>query len=225
LRPVVGVLPVGVHVPLGTGGAVVYLPIVVKASGEGEFGIESAATIARLKPGVTHEQALADAESVFAHTERRHAEQFRHLAMRSYRNLIVNEMERPLLALLGGVGVLLLIACANAANLQIGRAANRMAEMSALGASFGRLLQQLVMESVLLSLAGAALGGGLAYAAIGMVRRAFGSEFPRFDELAVRPMVIGAIGALAVLVGIAATIAPMVAIQRQITAQLVSKSV
>lgn len=226
LRPVVGVLPAGVHVPLGTNAAAVYLPIMVKTSGEDEFGIESAATIARLKPGVTREQALADAESVFAHTERRRAEQSRHLAMRSYRSLIVNEMERPLLALLGGVGVLLLIACANAANLQIGRAANRMAEMSvrsALGASFGRLLQQLATESVLLSLVGAALGGGLAYAAIGMVRHAYGSEFPRFDELAVRPMVIVATATLAVLVGVAATIAPMVAIRRQITAQFASK--
>jgi predicted permease len=227
LRAVVGVLPSGAHVPLGTGGPMIYLPIAVKASGEDEFGVESAATIARLKPGVTREQALADAGSVFEHTERKHAEQSRHLAIRSYRSLIVNDMERPLLALLGGVAVLLLIACANAANLQIGRAANRMAEMSvrsALGASFGRLLQQLVTESVLLSLTGAALGGGLAYAAIAVVRRTYGSEFPRFDELAVRPGVIVAIAALAVLVGVAATIAPMVTIRRQITAQFASKN-
>jgi predicted permease len=228
LRTVMGVLPAGVHVPLGTAAAVVYLPIVLKPSGEDEFGIESAATIARVKPGVTRQQALADADSVFAHTERKHAEQSRHLVIRSYRSLIVNEMQRPLLALLGGVGVLLLIACANAANLQIGRAANRMVEMSvrsAVGASFGRLLQQLVTESVLLSLVGAVLGGGLAYAAIALVRHTYGSEFSRFDELAVRPMVIVATGVLAVLVGVAAMIAPMAAIRRQITSQFALKNV
>lgn len=228
VRTVVGVLPAGVHVPLGTGGKLVYLPIALNAKGEDEFGIESAATIARLKPGVTRQQALADAESVFAHAPRRNGEKERHMAIRSYQKLVVGEMERPLLALLGGVAVLLLIACANAANLQIGRAANRMPEMSvrsALGASFGRLLQQMVTESVMVSLVGAALGAGIAYAAIGMVRRTYGGEFARFDELAVHPTVLLVTAGLAVLVGVVATVAPMLSIYRGIHAQFSAKNV
>ena len=61
--------------------------------------------------------------------------------MRSYKDLVTGDMQRPLWALLGAALVLLLIACANAANLQIGRTASRMSEMevrSALGAGFGR---------------------------------------------------------------------------------------
>jgi predicted permease len=228
LRPVVGVLPPGVHVPLGTDGAFVYVPIIVKASGEDEFGIESAAVIARLKPGVTKDQALADAESVFAHAPRKPGEALRRLQIRSYRSLLVGDVQKPLLALLGGVGVLLLIACANAANLQIGRAANRVAEMSlrsALGASFPRLLQQLLTESVLLSLVGATLGGMLAFASVGWVRRAFGTDYARFDELALRPIVIVAISVLALLVGMAATVAPALTTRRQIAAQFASRTV
>lgn len=228
LRTVVGVLPAGVHIPLGTGGKLVYLPIAINAKGEDEFGIESAATIARLKSGVTRQQALADVESVFTHTPRKYGEKERHVAIRSYQKLVVGDMERPLLALLGGVIVLLLIACANAANLQIGRAANRMPEMSvrsALGASFGRLLQQMVTESVMVSLVGAALGALTAYAAISMVRRAYGGEFARFDELALHPTVLLVTAMIAVLVGVVATVAPMVSIYHGIHARSSAKNV
>ena len=178
--------------------------------------IESAPTIARLKSGVSAQQAFEDAQSVFAHVDRKNGERDRHLAMRSYRDLVVGDMQKPLLTLLGGVGVLLLIACANAANLQIGRAANRMPEMktrSALGASFGRLLQQLITESILVSLFGATLGGALSYAAIEAMRHAYGKQFPRFDELSVQPVVWVCTGVLAVLVGVIASIAPMLNIR------------
>lgn len=227
LRTVIGVLPSGARVAPGTGEVIVYLPVVLNAKGEDEFGIESASTIARLKPGVTKQQALADAESVFAHAPRKYGEKQRHVALRSYQKLVVGEMERPLLSLLGGVGVLLLIACANAANLQIGRAANRMPEMqvrSALGAGFWRLLQQMMTESVLVSLAGSVLGAGIAYAAVGMVRRTYGGDFARFDELAVRPTVLLAMAVLALLVGVAATVAPMLSIYRGIHAQFSAKN-
>ena len=228
LRTVIGILPAGVHVPQGTGNPVVYLPVSFNAAGEDDFMIESAPTIARLKSGVSAQQAFEDAQSVFAHVDRKNGERDRHLAMRSYRDLVVGDMQKPLLTLLGGVGVLLLIACANAANLQIGRAANRMPEMktrSALGASFTRLLQQLITESILVSLLGAALGGALSYAAIASVRHAYGKQFPRFDELSVHPVVLGCTVVLAVLVGVIASIVPMLNIRRQTTAQFNAKSV
>ncbi|KAA6459215.1 FtsX-like permease family protein [Acidobacteria bacterium AB60] len=227
-RTVIGVLPLGFHVPQGTGAPVVYLPIHVNASGEDDFKIESALVIARLRRDVSEEQGLADAQRVFSYVDRKYGEQYRHLRIRSYRELVVGDLQRPLFALLGGVGVLLLIACANAANLQIGRAASRMPEMAtrlALGASFARLLQQLVTESVLVSVAGAVLGGGLSYAAIALVRHAYGHEYARFDELALHPIVLCCAGALAIAVGIAASLAPLLTIRRQTAGRSNAKNV
>ncbi len=228
LCTVVGVLAAGVHVPQGTGEAVVYVPVSVDAAGQDHFKIESAATIARLKPGVSPQMGLADAQSVFAHSSHKYAEQYRHLSMRSYRNLVVGDTQRPLLTLLGGVGVLLLIACANAANLQIGRAASRMPEMqvrSALGASFARLLQQLVTESILVSFIGAALGSVLSWAAVQAVRHAYAQKFPRFDELSIHPAVLVGTAVLAVLVGVVASIAPAYNVLRRTAAAAHSRSI
>ena len=103
-------------------------------------------------------------------------------------------------------------------NLQIGRTASRMPEMavrSALGAGFGRLLQQLVTENVLVSLLGAALGGGLAFIAVAAVRHVYANKYPRFDELSVHPLVMCAACVLAVLVGIFASLAPAKNVRRQ----------
>ncbi|WP_263357184.1 ADOP family duplicated permease [Acidicapsa ligni] len=227
LRTVIGVLPLSIHVPQGTGGPIVYVPVSLDASGDDDYKLESASTIARLKPGVSMQQALADAQSIFAHSEPGNAAQDRHLGLRSYRDLVVGDMQKPLLTLLGGVGVLLLIACANAANLQIGRAASRMPEMtvrSALGASFGRLLQQLVTESILISLFSAALGSALSYAAVEVIRHAYGNQFPRFDELSIRPIVLAGTAVLAVLVGVVASIAPALNIRRKTTSRFNTKN-
>lgn len=221
-RTVIGTLPAGFQAPGLTGAPVVYLPISVGSSGEDEFKIESAAVIGRLKPGVSIEQARAEAQSVFAHSGHFYAEKRRQLWLRSYQELVAGDMQRPLLALLGAALVLLLIASANAANLQIGRAISRMPEMavrSALGARFGRLMQQLVTENVLVSLVGAALGCGLAAAAVAAVRHAYAGTYPRFDELEIHPQVLCAACVLAVLVGIFASVAPALGVRRNTAAR------
>ena len=230
-RTVIGILPAGLHFPQGTGGPAAYLPISLSPAGEDEFTYESASIIARLKPGISMHQALADAQTVFAHAGPTDAISGARpktaLVMVSYRDSITGDMRRPLLAILGGVIVLLLIACANAANLQIGRAAGRVSEMrvrSALGAGFSRLLQQLAVESLLVSLFCAALGGALAFAAVAVVRHAYGS-FPRFDEIAVRPAVLAAAALLAILVGVASSLAPALSIRRQATGAFNTRSV
>lgn len=215
---VIGVLPRGVHAPGNSGGPIVYLPISIGASGEDEFGIESAAVIGRLKDGVSIEQARTEAQSVFAHAGHTDAEQHRALMMRSYKDLVTGDLQRPLWALLGAALVLLLIACANTANLQIGRTASRIPEMavrSALGAGLGRLLQQLLTENVLVSLLGAALGGGLSFIAVAAVRHAYANKYPRFDELSVHPLVLGAACVLAIAVGGVASLAPAKNIRRE----------
>lgn len=222
---VIGVLPRGFHAPSIYGGAVVFVPI---ASGPKDgFGIESAAVIGRLKAGISMQQAHAEAESVFAHAVRAKAEKHRALMMRSYRDLVIGDVQRPLWALLGAALVLLLIACANAANLQIGRTASRMPEMTVrswLGAGFGRLMQQLVTENVVASLAGAALGAGLAYLAVRAVRHAYAGEYPRFDEIRIHPLVLCAACLLAVAVGVFASVAPALNVRRQTSGRATHRS-
>ena len=218
LRTVIGVLPEGVRFPGGTEAPVVFTPISLNAKGEDDLFSGSAMVMARMKQGVSTEQARAEARSVVAHAEPSNAAYHVTVEMTSYDEYLTGSVQTALLAMLGGVGVLLLIACANAANLQIARATGRMAEMhvrSALGASFGRLLQQVMTESVLVSLIGATMGSVLAYALVAMIRTAYGQQFPRFDELAVSPAVFAACALLAVLAGVLASLAPALNIRRQ----------
>ena len=224
---VIGVLPAGFHAPGMTGASVLFLPISVGSSGEDEFKIESAAVIGRLKDGVSMQQARAEGQSILTHAGGTGVEKKRVLTMRSYQNLVTGDMQQPLWALLGAAMVLLLIACANAANLQIGRTASRMPEMavrSALGAGLGRLIQQLVTENVLVSLLGAALGGGLSYMAIAAVRYAYADRYPRFDEIAVHPLALWAECILAVVVAIFASVAPALNVRRQAVGRFTARS-
>jgi putative ABC transport system permease protein len=218
LRTVIGVLPENIHFPQGTAAPTIFTPITLNAKGEDDLFGSSIMGMARMKSGVSTQQALAEARSIFANSAPANTADRQTLEFQSYEQFLTGGVETSLLALLGGVGVLLLIACANAANLQIARATGRIAEIevrSALGASFGRLLQQVVTESVVVSLLGAALGGALAYALVALIRSAYGQQFSRFDELAVHPVVFAACALLAVLVGVLVALAPMLNIRRQ----------
>ena len=228
LRTVIGVLPERVHFSQGTEAPVVYTPISLNAKGEdGLFNGDSATVMARMRPGVSMQQALTEARSVLAHSEGRNRANRDTLEMSSYKDYLTGDMQMPLLGLLGGVGVLLLIACANAANLQIARMTGRMEEMnvrSALGASFGRLLQQVVTENVMVSLVGAMLGGALAYALIATIREAYGPQFSRFDELSMHPVVFGAVALLALMATVLASLAPAFSIRRHVDVRVTKRA-
>ena len=119
--------------------------------------------IGRLKNGVTLEQANADAARIAAGLEKRFPDTDGHLsiAVQPQIDALVGDVRPVLMMVVGAVGLLLLIACANSANLLLSRAAGRQREMairSSLGAGGGRILRQLLTESILLSLGGGALG-------------------------------------------------------------------
>lgn len=169
--------------------------------------------VARLKPGVQVPQAQEQMTSVTA-TLAREIPEDQGLGARvmPLEEFWFGTLRRGLLALTVGAGLLLLIACINVASLLLTRAAARRRPWAiriALGASRGRLIRQLLTESVLLSLLGAVAGLLLARWATQALIRISGTQFPSFVQVSLNPGVMAAVLGLAVLCGLAFGLAPI----------------
>ncbi len=146
---------------------------------------------ARLKPGVTIEQAQRDMHAFAAQLRQDHPDQIPQdwtLGVKSLTELGTGDIRPALFVLLGSVGFVLLIACANVANLMLARAAGRTKEVAirtALGARRRDLVRQLLVESTILSLVGAALGLLFAYIGVRVLVAGNPSNVPRVSELGI----------------------------------------
>ena len=171
--------------------------------------------VARLKPGVTLQQARAELDTISSRLAEQYPKEDKGWGATavSLREDLVGDVRPALLILLGAVAFVLLIACANVANLVLAKTFSRRKEVairSALGASRRRLLQQVLSETVLLAVAGGALGLLLAHYGMVLMVKFLPQQLPRSSEIGLDGWVLAFTLGISLLTGLAAGLLPAV---------------
>jgi putative ABC transport system permease protein len=217
-RTVVGVMPPGFDI--ADAGVEVWIPHSVPTHPESPQarGAHNLNVVGRLAPGVTLERARAELDALLARWDEvaggEHAPDAENHAVRlvSLHEQMVGEARPMLLLLLGVVGFVLLIACANVGNLLLARAEARQKEVairSAMGAGRGRLTRQFLTEALVLALAGGAVGLLLGYWGLQLILAMSPGDIPRLAEIGLDPIVLAFTLGVTVLTGVLFGLAPL----------------
>jgi putative ABC transport system permease protein len=184
---IIGVMPAWFR---GPGDADLWVPLDMSLENIGRRGSHSWRGIGRIKAGVTLEQARADLRAIAERLEKQFPDSNRNVdaVVIPMREWLVGGFRDQLWIMFGAVGLVLLIACANVANLLLARSTSRRREIAvriALGAGRARLLRQLLTESLLLSLLGGIIGIAVAYTSVSLLRGILTDVLPQPNPLRV----------------------------------------
>ena len=218
---VIGVLPPGLRIDRTTEPPPFWLPALQESYDIPEKRNRSYSAIARLAPGATFAAASQEAAAIVRTVT---ADTALSARVEQWQQDQGRDARGPLLVLVAAVGLLLLIACANVAILQLGEAAGRAREMTtraALGAGASRLVRQLLVESVAIAFVSAVLGAMLAWATMRGLIAAAPARLPGIDAITLDARVLAFTVACATLTGLIFGMAPALIVGRTGTASLV----
>jgi putative ABC transport system permease protein len=210
---VVGIMPHDFHFPEGVERIDLWVPLTFSPEFLKARGHRYLYVAARLKDGVTFEQAKADMATLGAQMAEAHPGENTGWSVKltSLQEALTEDVSTALLVLLGAVGFVLLIACANVANLQLARAAARQREVAirlAVGASRRRLIRQFLIESTVLSMTGGLFGLLVAFWGIDALRAVLPEDVPRLEQIGIDTAVLAFTLSVSFLTGILLGIIP-----------------